>query len=825
MYISEENRQLGSLMKKTFIVFCLLLLSAAVPAQVNRLPMDRQRLLLELSSGFYNVLSLGQINLDSSLIAASTSLKMHRSPVILDGFENAFQGNDISWIEKRDLNTPKALLKKLQGSEHTKLLLLIGAYYTFQSGKNTADADSALAYLFKARHESEIQNSKFWLNQTLILISKSYLKKWNTAKGYYFTKQVIENCKAPGDESTLAKAYYYYAAYAPFIPDSTALRISLLEKSAKLYHGLRNFTGEIISVTYYTYLTFASGDVPRSTAGAHRALLLQDSIKFPYTQFIQDQLAYISEVTGDHITSLTRALSEVETAERTKLDFQISLFYLRLGTAYENLDYQDPKAEYYFRKAFDAAMKNGGLSIGLGTLDFMVAKAFQRKNPAEAFQLISRFVARFPPGNLPDQQTLYMILGDSYSKMNNRAAAEKNYLSAVALEPDVVKITNSQGGKAYYRLGHFYTGIGAFEKAKPYLDQYVANPSHTVPDLAFASDAQKDLSKIDSARGDYATAYQHLLKHVDLYDKVYNTTQLKALEGLKIKYETREKEQSIRLLQAKGQLDQTQLQKVGLQRNLTLGGILTLFLISGLVYNGYRNKRKSNLILNRQQKEINDKNLSLEQTLVEKDHLLSDKDLLLKEVNHRVKNNLHMVMSLLESQTAYLDNNAALEAIQDSQNRVQSIALIHQKLYSSENITQVDMQSYIPELIDYLNDAINTKRQSIVISHQIAPVMLDVSQAIPIGLILNEGITNAIKHAFTTGQNGEIVVTMKLTGDKLFLQLRDNGIGLPMGFKIENTRSLGLNLMKGLTNQLKGTFKIEGRNGVTITISVGRLVF
>jgi two-component system, sensor histidine kinase PdtaS len=807
-------------MKKIFIFFCIsILIPWQLKAQVNRLPEDQQRLLLELSSGFYNVLSLGRINLDSSLIAASTWIKLPRSPVILDGLENDFKSADFSWLEKRDPASPKNRLKKLQGIEHMKTLLLIGAYYSFQSGKNSGDADSALVYLFKAKKESEQLKSSFWVNQSNIYIAKSYLKQWNTSRGNYYTKLVIQNCKAPQDQAILAKAYYYYGTYCPFIPDTTALRISYLEKSAGLYHRLKDPTREIISMTYYTYLTFASGNVPRATKSCRRALLLQDSIKFPYTQFIQDELAYISDATGDHLTTLSHALSEVEVAEKTKLDFEMSLFYTRLGSAYERLDYQDPKVDFYYKKALKAAIENGGLTIGYNILNSVSWELLQQNKADDALKLIKSFASKFPPDNPSDAQTLFQILGYYYATINNKAAAERNYLAAAALESQAIKITNVQAGRSYYQLGHFYTENGEYKKAKPYLDKYVTNTTHTIPDLAYASQAQKDLSKIDSAGGNFESAFQHLVTHVDLYDKIYNSTQLKALENFKIKYETREKEQSIKLLEAKGLTDRAELQKVGLQRNLTLGGVLALLIISGLAYNGYRNKRRSNLLLNAQQREIYEKNTFLEKTLTEKDHLLSDKDLLLKEVNHRVKNNLHIVMSLLDSQSAYLNNNAAIAAIQDSQNRVHSIALIHQKLYSSENITQVDMQSYIPELIDYLNESINGNDNNIVISHNIEPIMLDVSQAIPVGIILNEAITNSIKYSFPDKRKGQIRVNMLTANDVIAIEITDNGIGLPVDFDINKARSLGMNLIKGLTNQLKGNFAISSRDGVCVSIT------
>jgi len=806
-------------MKKVYLFFCFIFfIPWQLRAQVDQLSGDKQRLLLELSSGFYNVLSLGRINLDSSLIAASRWIKLPRSPVILDGLESEFSNMDISWLEKQDPVAPKVRLSRLKGAEHLKMLLLIGAYYSFQSGKNRSDADSALAYLFKAKKESERLGSRFWLNQTEILIAKSYLKQWNTAGGDYYIRLVIQNCKAAADRPTLAKAYYYYATYCPFIPDTTALRISRLETAAQLYHALKDPTREVISDTYYTYLTFAAGDVARSTAGAHRTLRLQDSIKFPYTQFIQDQLACIAEATGDHVTMLSHALSEVDVSERTKLNFEMSLFYARLGAAYEHLDVQDPKADYYDHKALDAAIEKGGLAIGYDLLFAVSSRLLEQGKPDESLRLINSYVSKFPPDNPSDKQTVLETFGYYYAMTDNKAAAEKSYLAAVSLENQAVKITNLQAGRSYFQLGHFYTEMGQYDKAKLYLDKYTANTTHTVPDLAYASQAQKDLSKIDSAAGNFTSAFRHLVKHVELYDKVYNATQLRALENLKIKYETREKEQSIKLLEARGLTDRTELQKVGLQRNLTLGGTLALIIISGLAYVGYRNKRRSNLLLNVQQREINEKNASLEKTLAEKDTLLADKDLLLREVNHRVKNNLHIVMSLLDSQSAYLNNNAAIAAIQDSQNRVHSIALIHQKLYSSEHITQVDMASYIPELINYLDESINGTDNSVVITHHIAPVVLDVSQAIPVGIILNEAITNSIKYSFPDNRKGEIRVCMSAADDRITMTIKDNGAGLPPGFDINKARSLGMNLIKGLTNQLKGNFLLESNQGVIMSI-------
>jgi len=232
---------------KTLTLCAVLFLSAAgsARAQFSNFPTDRQRLLLELNSGYYNVSSVGQINIDSSLIAAGSYLKMSRTPVILEGFEKEFAKQDIDWIDRHDPESPKRALGRLKGNNHLKTLLLIGAYYAFQSGKITIDADSALSYLFKAKRESETLHSTFWVNQTEILIAKAYLKQNNIIQGSYFTNLVVQNSKSHQDLRTQAKADYYYATYCPFIPELTTERISKLDTSSH-YAFPNNLRGEIM---------------------------------------------------------------------------------------------------------------------------------------------------------------------------------------------------------------------------------------------------------------------------------------------------------------------------------------------------------------------------------------------------------------------------------------------------------------------------------------------------------------------------------------------------------------------------------------------------
>ncbi len=148
-------------------------------------------------------------------------------------------------------------------------------------------------------------------------------------------------------------------------------------------------------------------------------------------------------------------------------------------------------------------------------------------------------------------------------------------------------------------------------------------------------------------------------------------------------------------------------------------------------------------------------------------------------------------MSLLNSQSAYLHNDDALVAIRDSQHRVQAISLIHKKLYQSDNVGVIHMPHYIHELVDYLKDCFDTNRK-VSFRIDVSPLQLDVSQAVPIGLILNEAITNSIKYAFTGNREGIIAISFKQSEEGHYtLVIADDGKGLPADFDPAQSRSLG----------------------------------
>jgi two-component sensor histidine kinase len=278
-------------------------------------------------------------------------------------------------------------------------------------------------------------------------------------------------------------------------------------------------------------------------------------------------------------------------------------------------------------------------------------------------------------------------------------------------------------------------------------------------------------------------------------------------------------------LQAKNTLllrEQSQLEsqedshnRAALKFTVTIVAVLLLLL--GLTYRGYKTKQQGNVLLQKKQNEIAEKNTALE-------HLLAENEWLLKEVHHRVKNNLQMITALLNSQSAYLKDPLALDAIMESRRRVQSMVLIHQKLYRASNYSSIFMPDYIQELLAYLKDSFDSG-SAIFFSLDIAPVSLDIASALPVGMIVNEAVTNAIKHAFPHPFREERLVTICLqeTAGETCLRIADNGKGLPADFD-GTPKSFGVKLMRGLTDEMSGKFIIKGGQGTIVEVSFSSTV-
>jgi two-component system, sensor histidine kinase PdtaS len=189
---------------------------------------------------------------------------------------------------------------------------------------------------------------------------------------------------------------------------------------------------------------------------------------------------------------------------------------------------------------------------------------------------------------------------------------------------------------------------------------------------------------------------------------------------------------------------------------------------------------------------------------------LREKEILLGEIHHRVKNNLQIVYSLLDLQSSRITDQAALDMLRDSRSRIQSMALIHQTLHGSNDFSKVDFARFVETLLPSLIGSYGIDVNRITIGVDVEPVRLPIDAAVPCGLVVNELITNAVKHAFRDRDRGEIRIALaRRATDEIELSVSDNGIGLPDNFDPERTETLGLRLVSLLAGQLDGIFAIH----------------
>jgi two-component sensor histidine kinase len=208
---------------------------------------------------------------------------------------------------------------------------------------------------------------------------------------------------------------------------------------------------------------------------------------------------------------------------------------------------------------------------------------------------------------------------------------------------------------------------------------------------------------------------------------------------------------------------------------------------------------------------IEDKNNKLKEAL-------SEKEMLLKEVYHRVKNNLQVVSSLINLQARYVHNETAADVLKQSADRIKSMALLHENLYQSKDLAKVDFNTYIHSLVNHLMLGYGDNSGKIKVNMEIDDVYLDVDTSIPCGLIVNELLSNALKHAFPENHPGKIDIAFTQNQKKYHLVISDNGIGFPPSVDYKKTTSLGLQLVITLTNQLMGQITLDQTEGSTFSI-------
>jgi PAS domain S-box-containing protein len=230
-------------------------------------------------------------------------------------------------------------------------------------------------------------------------------------------------------------------------------------------------------------------------------------------------------------------------------------------------------------------------------------------------------------------------------------------------------------------------------------------------------------------------------------------------------------------------------------------------------------RKKAEVLLKRFNEELEQK---VKARTEELDASLQEKIVLLREIHHRVKNNLQIIISLINLQMRQVDDEQLKQVMAETQNRVRAMSLVHEKLYQSESLSHIDLSDYTRFLATQLFSYYGVNSRKVALDIAIGKVMVDINTAIPLGLIINELVSNALKHAFPSDRKGTITISSRYDDTVLSLVVRDDGIGLPPDLDWKNPESLGLRLVNSLVDQLSGTIELKKEKGTTFIISIHR---
>ena len=291
---------------------------------------------------------------------------------------------------------------------------------------------------------------------------------------------------------------------------------------------------------------------------------------------------------------------------------------------------------------------------------------------------------------------------------------------------------------------------------------------------------------------DKKNALRYFEKYSLLKDSLQTIQNAKAIQNIEIQFETEKKDIEIATVS----------NKIRLQRNGLLVGVALLFGLFVLLYFNEKSKKR----------------ISIQNKMISS--TLKEKEILLKEIHHRVKNNLQVISSLLSIQSRSINDKKAKEAIVEGRTRVHSMSLIHQDLYKKDNLTGIRMDRYLGSLTKDLLDTYNISEGMIILDNQIEPLKLDVDSVIPMGLIVNELMSNALKYAFPENRDGKIAVLLKEQGASLLLQVSDNGIGMKEQQINSNSESFGYTLIRAFKNKLDAKIDIQSEGGTVVSLVI-----
>lgn len=415
---------------------------------------------------------------------------------------------------------------------------------------------------------------------------------------------------------------------------------------------------------------------------------------------------------------------------------------------------------------------------------------------------------KFNAGDVKTKAGLYANTGNLYLTKKDYIKAAELYQKSFNL---YFKINDKFGMSLLsFNLGDAFLGLNEYDSAKKYfnINLFLGQELKSIEEIKYA---YKGFTNLYEQLGDYQSAYENYKIYVAYADSARDQQYNSEVEKLTEEFIENEKlKLAEEELAYSKQLNTTQ----SLFNRFLAAGIIVTIIGIIVFYILLRKSLKANKVILEKSKEIQEKNDKIDKALYQK-------DILLKEVHHRVKNNLQIIASLLNLQLMNEISDDAREALEESRSRVQAIALMHKGLYQDENFQQVNISKYIEELIDYHKNLLDVENRKIQFDIKINGGMISIDDAVPIGLILTELISNSVKHAFKKSElNPLIKIQLNLDESGLNLRYQDNGVGLKPEQDLLHPSSMGYEIILALVDQINGSIEVISRIPVCLELKV-----
>ena len=469
----------------------------------------------------------------------------------------------------------------------------------------------------------------------------------------------------------------------------------------------------------------------------------------------------------------------------------------RVGHLYNNLALEAERkrnadsAIYFFEKGKEIFSGLDDFKSVIATNE-MLARSYMAKRDSErAVELGKESIALSESLEGKWQSSALQDLAIIYSQIGDLPSAISHFGQAFAMEGAELLPTHYFSrffqARCYYRTGEV-------DKAEKGMQLVLSETSEDDGDnyKRLHADIYELLSTIRQQQDNYEDAIALLKKREHLLRTIQENNRKRDSNREADKYRTFRAQQVVALEQSKTQ-QQARIKTI----SIVAGSILLILLLMILLL--YRQKRNANHRLENQN------------SLIRKN--LEERESLLKEIHHRVKNNLQIIASLLYLQSGKFENEDFKKVFEEGQGRVRSMALIHQKLYENEDLKHIPFGEYLNELVHEIRSSFGREMQKIRINIDAEDIHFDVDTAVPLGLIVNELTTNAFKYAFEGKEEGDFSIHLSKQGENYYLHIADDGAGLPEAIDLKKTKSLGLRLVRMLSQQLEGDFDFSSENG------------